>query len=83
MTLYKWTSNKDSLDNTEEIRLEGREPVRRGSEVELSDEEYESLKGQLNLRKVSDDETGDSEQESGEPQAEGKASAGESRLASK
>lgn len=51
-TLYRYTSNKDPLDGTEEIRLPGREPVSKGGEIELSDEEHELLKDRLNLRKV-------------------------------
>jgi hypothetical protein len=55
MGRYKYTSNKDPLDGTEEIRLEGRDPVRVGGEVELTDAEYDLLKGRLNLRKVESD----------------------------
>lgn len=50
--IYKYTSNKDHTDGTEEIRLPGREPVRKGGEVELTSDEYELLKGRLNLHEV-------------------------------
>lgn len=50
--LYKYTSNKDPLDGTEEIRLPGREPVSVGGEIELSEEEHDLLKDRLNLRAV-------------------------------
>jgi hypothetical protein len=61
MALYKYTSNKDPLDGTEEIRLPGREPVSVGGEIELSEDEHEVLKDRLNLRKVSESES-DAEQ---------------------
>jgi hypothetical protein len=68
MALYKYTSNKDPLDGTEEIRLPGREPVSVGGEVELSEEEHGLLKERLNLRKVegSADEQGASSTEGDE-----------------
>lgn len=53
---YKYTSNKDSTDGTEEIRLPGREPVRQGEEIELTEAEHELLKGRLNLRESSSGE---------------------------
>lgn len=56
---YKYTSNKDSNDGTEEIRLPGREPVRQGEEIELTEAEHDLLKGRLNLRESSSAE-GDS-----------------------
>jgi hypothetical protein len=68
MALYKYTSNKDPLDGTEEIRLPGREPVSVGGEVELSEDEHEVLKDRLNLRKVSESE---SDAEQGDSTTEG------------
>jgi hypothetical protein len=70
MALYKYTSNKDPLDGTEEIRLPGREPVSKGGEVELSESEHDLLKERLNLRKVESDDS-DSEQEQGASSTEG------------
>jgi hypothetical protein len=54
MARYKYTSNKDPMDGTEEIRLPDREPVAKGGEIELSEEEHALLKQRLNLREVSD-----------------------------
>jgi hypothetical protein len=74
MALYKYTSNKDPLDGTEQIRLPGREPVPVGGEIELSEDEHEVLKERLNLRKVSesDDEQGDSKTEDAKDTSETK-----------
>jgi len=72
MALYKYTSNKSVLDNTEEIRLEGREPVRQGGEVELSDEEHDALKGTLNLRKVDESDSKEGVEGSKEETREGR-----------
>lgn len=55
--VYKYTSNKDPMDGTEEIRLEGRAPVPMGGEVELTEEEHKVLSQRLNLRKVQSDES--------------------------
>lgn len=52
---YKYTSNKDSQDGTEEIRLPGREPVTKGGEVELTEAEHAQLSERLNLREVKED----------------------------
>lgn len=62
---YKYTSNKDPLDGTEEIRLPGRKPVAQGGTVVLTDEEHEVLKQRLNLRAVEsdDDKQGESSTE--------------------
>lgn len=68
MALYKYTSNKDPLDGTEEIRLPGREPVSQGEEVELSDAEHDLLKERLNLRKVDSTEQGASSTEGEAPE---------------
>ena len=49
---YKYTSNKDHTDGTEEIRLPGRDPVAKGGTIELTEAEYAQLKGRLNLHEV-------------------------------
>lgn len=54
---YKYTSNKDSRDGTEEIRLPGHEPVRQGEEIDLTDAEHELLKERLNLREVGSEDS--------------------------
>jgi hypothetical protein len=52
MGLYKYVSNRDSRDGTAEIRLEGRDPVPMGGQVELNDEELALLSDRLNLQPV-------------------------------
>jgi hypothetical protein len=54
MALYKYTSNKDPQDGTEEIGVPGGPLVPLGGEIELTDEEYDQFKGRFNLRKSGD-----------------------------
>ena len=73
MAVYRYEGNKDPLDQTELIVLDGSlesggRRVSLGGEVELSDDEVENLRQFHNLRKVdegssSDDKDGDSEVE--------------------
>jgi len=60
---YKYVSNKDGADATEEIRLPGKDPVRVGGEVELTEAEHDLLSNTLNLRAVSADKQGEAKSE--------------------
>ena len=77
-TTYKFNGSKQSWDKTSRLILEGSsgeaEPARyvdKGGTIELSDEEYESLKGSYKLSRVGDEQTPQGEEQkagSNEPQ---------------
>ena len=55
MALYKYVSNKDAQDGTEELGLPGSDVlVPLGGEIELTDAEYDQYKQRFNLRKAGD-----------------------------